>query len=117
MTNMQKQQVNTMEIAKGRKVIPSKREILESIFKASKRVTEREDYCFQEREVEINYSALARGFLKKYEELVTYYPEYSSSEFLQELRRKIDDIKNLKKPHNNVKLVSYISEVLLNKEE
>ncbi|CAI2183538.1 12989_t:CDS:2 [Funneliformis geosporum] len=94
-------------------VIPSKKAILESILNTSKRVIEREDYCFREKEVEINYSALARGLLKKYEQLITYYPEYSSSEFSQELRKKIDNIRHLKSPHKNVELVSYLNDGLI----
>jgi len=95
--------------------VPSKREILESIINASKRVIEREDRYF--REIEINYFVLAQGLFKKYEELVTYYPDFSSSELLQELRKKIDNIQHLQNPHNNMKLVFYLSEILLNKEE
>jgi hypothetical protein len=95
--------------------ISSRNAILEEILNASKRVMEQENDCFQKSEVEINYSVLAQGLLRKYEELVTYYPDYSSSEFLQELRKKMEDIQHLKSPHNNIKLVSYLTEILLNK--
>src|SRR5215216_235038 len=84
--------------------IPSKKEILEAILKTSKRIIEEENDCFLKREVEFNYSALAQGLLKKYEDLITYYPDYSSSEFLQELRKKIDNIEHLKSPHKNMEL-------------
>lgn len=94
-------------------IIPSRKEILTQIINSSKRVMERENNCF--REIEINYSALAQGLFKKYEELVFCYPN-PSSELLQELRMKIDNIQHLQNPHNNIKLVLYLSEILLNKE-
>lgn len=109
--------MNIMEVTIDKTTVPSKKEILESILDTSKRVMEREDYCFREKEVEINYFALAQGLLKKYKQLITYYPEYSSSEFSQELKKKIEDVQHLKNPHNSIKLVSYLSEILLDKEK
>jgi len=105
------------KIAFNRTVNSSKRAILKKILSTSKRIIEREDRCFQKKEIEINYSALAQGLLEKYEELIVYYPDYSSSEFLQELKKKIEDVQHLKNPHSNMKLVSYLTEILLNKEE
>jgi|SRR6185437_4537811 len=102
----------------SQKDISPKRAILEKIISISKRTMKEENDCFQQ-EREINYCALAQGLLKKYEELVNYYPNNSSSDFsfLKEIRKEIDNIEHLKKPHNSLKIISYLSEILLNKEE